>query len=46
VSAFTLWAIVQLFPDWSAAAAVNDGTIIIFITDLALVLSPWRLALD
>jgi hypothetical protein len=39
-------AIVQLFPDWSAAAAVNDGAIVLFIADLALVLSPWRLAID
>jgi hypothetical protein len=46
VTAFTLWAIVQLFPDWSAAATVNDGAIVLFIADLALVLSPWRLALD
>jgi hypothetical protein len=46
VTPFTLWAIVQLFPDWSAAAAVNDGAIVLFIAHLALVLSPWRLALD
>ncbi len=43
VTAFVLWAIVQLFPSARAAAALNDGAIILFIGDLALVLSPWRL---
>jgi hypothetical protein len=43
VTAFALWAIVQLFPAARAAATINDGAIILFIGDLALVLSPWRL---
>ncbi len=43
VTAFVLWAIVQLAPAFHDAALLNDGAIILFIADLAFVLVPWRL---
>ena len=43
VTAFVLWAVAQLFPNAHAAAAINDGAIILFIADLGLGRSPWRL---
>jgi hypothetical protein len=41
VSAFALWAIVQLAPGFAGAALLNDVTILLFVTDLAFLLSPW-----
>jgi hypothetical protein len=41
VGAFALWAIVQLAPGFSGAALLNDVTILLFVTDLAILLSPW-----
>jgi hypothetical protein len=41
VSAFALWGIVQLAPSFSGAALLNDLTILLFVTDLAFLLSPW-----
>ena len=41
VAAFALWAIVQLAPGFSGAALLNDVTILLFVTDLAFLLSPW-----
>jgi len=41
VSAFALWAIVQLAPRFSHVALLNDITILLFVTDLAFLLSPW-----
>jgi hypothetical protein len=41
VAAFALWAIVQLAPGFSSAALLNDVTILLFVTDLAFLLSPW-----
>ena len=41
VSAFALWGIVQLAPGFSGAALLNDITILLFVTDLAVLLSPW-----
>lgn len=41
VSAFALWGIVQLAPDFAGAALLNDITILLFVTDLAFLLSPW-----
>lgn len=41
VSAFALWGIVQLAPGFSATALLNDITILLFVTDLAFLLSPW-----
>ena len=41
VSAFALWAIVQLAPGFSHVALLNDITILLFVADLAFLLSPW-----
>ncbi len=41
VSAFSLWAIVQLAPGFSHVALLNDVTILLFVADLAFLLSPW-----
>jgi hypothetical protein len=43
VTAFVLWAAVQLAPSFRGAALLNDGAIVLFIADLAFVLMPWRL---
>jgi hypothetical protein len=42
VTAFALWAIVQLAPTFSGAALLNDLTILLFVADLAILLSPAR----
>ena len=42
VIAFALWAIVQLAPAFSGAALLNDLTILLFVADLAILLSPAR----
>jgi hypothetical protein len=42
VAAFALWAIVQLAPNFSGAAVINDLAILLFVVDLAIVLSPAR----
>lgn len=42
VTAFALWAVVQLAPSFSGAAMLNDITILLFVADLAIVLSPAR----
>ena len=44
VTAFVLWAVVQLAPSIRGAALLNDGAIVLFVADLAFVLMPWRLA--
>lgn len=41
VSAFALWGIVQLAPGFAGAGLLNDVTILLFVTDLAFLLSPW-----
>jgi hypothetical protein len=41
VSAFALWGVVQLAPSFAGAALLNDITILLFVTDLAFLLSPW-----
>jgi hypothetical protein len=41
VSAFALWGIVQLAPGFAGAALLNDIAILLFVTDLAFLLSPW-----
>jgi hypothetical protein len=41
VSAFALWAVVQLAPGFSGVALLNGTTILLFVTDLAFLLSPW-----
>ena len=42
VTAFVLWAVVQLAPSFSGAALLNDVTILLFVADLAVLLSPAR----
>ena len=42
VTAFVLWAIVQLAPNFSGTALLNDLTILLFVADLAILLSPAR----
>ena len=42
VTAFALWAVVQLAPSFSGAALLNDLTILLFVADLAILLSPAR----
>ena len=42
VTAFALWAVVQLAPGISGAALLNDLTILLFVADLAILLSPAR----
>jgi hypothetical protein len=41
VSAFLLWGIVQLAPGFAQVALVNDFAILLFVADLAFLLSPW-----
>jgi hypothetical protein len=41
VSAFALWGIVQLAPGFAHVALLNDVTILLFVADLAFLLSPW-----
>jgi hypothetical protein len=41
VSAFALWAIVQIAPGLPDNALLNDVVIVLFIVDLALIVSPW-----
>ena len=42
VTAFVLWAVVQIAPSFSGAALLNDMTILLFVADLAILLSPAR----
>ena len=37
-----LWAVVQIAPGFSGAALLNDLTILLFVADLAILLSPAR----
>jgi hypothetical protein len=39
--AFVLWAAAQAFPEAAAAPFLNDGAIVLFVADLALMLHPW-----
>jgi hypothetical protein len=41
VSAFLLWGIVQLVPGLADVALLNDVVILLFVADLAFLLSPW-----
>ena len=41
VSAFALWGIVQLAPGFDEVALLNDITMLLFVVDLAFLLSPW-----
>ena len=41
VSAFALWGIVQLAPGLPGNAVLNDVVIVLFVVDLAILVSPW-----
>jgi hypothetical protein len=40
VSAFALWGIVQLAPTLPGNAVLNDVVIVLFVVDLAILVSP------
>lgn len=41
VSAFALWGIVQIAPGLPGSAVLNDVVIVLFVVDLAIIVSPW-----
>lgn len=41
VSAFALWGVVQIAPGLPGAAVLNDIVIVLFVMDLAILVSPW-----
>ena len=41
ISAFALWGIVQLIPGLPGSAVLNDVVIVLFVVDLAFIVSPW-----
>ena len=41
VSAFALWGIVQIAPGLPDSALLNDVVIVLFVVDLAILVSPW-----
>jgi ABC-type transport system involved in cytochrome bd biosynthesis fused ATPase/permease subunit len=41
VSAFALWGIVQIAPGLPWNAVLNDVVIVLFVVDLAIIVSPW-----
>jgi hypothetical protein len=41
VSAFALWGIVQIAPGLPGDALLNDVVIVLFVVDLAILVSPW-----
>jgi hypothetical protein len=41
VSAFALWGIVQIAPGLPVNAVLNDVVIVLFVVDLAIIVSPW-----
>jgi hypothetical protein len=41
ISAFALWGIVQIAPDLPASAVLNDVVIVLFVIDLAIIVTPW-----
>ena len=41
VSAFALWGVVQLAPGIPGSALLNDVVIVLFVVDLAIIVSPW-----
>ena len=41
VSAFALWGIVQIAPGLPGNAVLNDIVIVLFVVDLAIIVSPW-----
>lgn len=41
VSAFALWGLVQIAPGLPANAVLGDVVIVLFVVDLAILVSPW-----
>jgi hypothetical protein len=41
VSAFALWGVTQLAPGLPGVAVLGDVVIVLFVVDLALLVSPW-----
>jgi hypothetical protein len=41
VSAFALWGLVQIAPGLPGNALLNDVVIVLFVVDLAILVSPW-----
>jgi hypothetical protein len=41
VSAFALWGIVQIAPSMPDAAVLSDVVIVLFVIDLAIIVTPW-----
>jgi hypothetical protein len=41
VSAFALWGLVQIAPGLPGNAVLNDVVIVLFVVDLAILVSPW-----
>ena len=41
VSAFALWGIVQIAPGLPGNALLNDVVIVLFVVDVAMLVSPW-----
>jgi hypothetical protein len=41
VSAFALWGVVQIAPGLPDNAVLNDVVIVLFVVDLAILVSPW-----
>jgi hypothetical protein len=42
VSAFALWGIAQIAPGLPGNALLGDVVIVLFVIDLAIIVSPWR----
>jgi hypothetical protein len=41
VSAFAIWGVAQIAPGLPGNAVLNDVVIVLFVVDLAILLSPW-----
>ena len=42
VAAFALWGIVQIAPGLPGNAVLGDVVIVLFVVDLAILVTPWR----
>jgi hypothetical protein len=42
VAAFALWGIVQIAPGLPGNAVLGDVVIVLFVVDLAILVSPWK----
>jgi hypothetical protein len=41
ISAFALWGVVQIAPGLPGSPVLNDVVIVLFVVDLAILVSPW-----